>query len=103
MATFLGVLVGAAVTWLVSWWYYHRAGEELRKEAQELQRLTTMILQAVQQAGIAQVNWHEDGRPKGINITISPPAGTLTLEDLKAKAAITTPVQGVGRPKSDPG
>ena len=31
--TLIGILLGAVITWLVSWAYYKRAGDELRREA----------------------------------------------------------------------
>lgn len=42
--TILSVLIGAAITWLVSWYYYKRAGDELKIEAERLQRTNEMIL-----------------------------------------------------------
>lgn len=79
METAIGVVIGGVLTWLVSRWYYKQAGDELRAEAQELQRLTTLILHALHHAGVAQVNWDARGRPKGINITIAVPAGSVTV------------------------
>jgi len=78
-ASVLGVVIGGAITWLVSWLYYRRAGLELRQEAAELRCLTTIILDALESAGIAELSRDPVGRIVGISIrgrgaiTISPP------------------------------
>ncbi len=41
---FVSVLVGAVVTWLFAWFYYKKAGDELREEAKNLAKQTTNIL-----------------------------------------------------------
>lgn len=38
------MLVGALITWVVAWWYYKRAGDELRQEAKDLKNATNTIL-----------------------------------------------------------
>ena len=35
------ILIGSTVTWFVAWFYYKRAGDELRKEAELLQKAQT--------------------------------------------------------------
>jgi len=66
MSTFVSILVGAAITWLASWWYYRRAGDDLRAEAAELRRLTTLILRALEEGGIAKLNRNEAGHIIGL-------------------------------------
>lgn len=98
MGNFVSVLVGAAVTWFAAWWYYRRAGEELREEARDLQRLTTLVLHALHNAGIADVNWTEDGRVRGINIklTLNGPPPTMSFVVPPATLSATTPGRGPG-------
>ncbi|CRI66981.1 hypothetical protein THIOKS13320053 [Thiocapsa sp. KS1] len=38
------MLVGALITWVVAWFYYKRAGDELRQEAKHLKNATNAIL-----------------------------------------------------------
>ena len=48
METVISVLIGAAVTWGCSWWYYQRAAEDLREEAAELRDLSTKMWEHLQ-------------------------------------------------------
>ena len=66
MSTLASILSGAAITWLVSWWYYRRAGNELRAEAAEPRRLTTLILRALEDGGIAKLNRDDAGKIVGL-------------------------------------
>ena len=43
----VGAAVGAAVTWLAGWWYYRKAGEELRDESKKLRQATDLVLYCV--------------------------------------------------------
>ena len=38
------MFVGAAITWFAAWFYYRRAGEELRAEASALHTATSAIV-----------------------------------------------------------
>jgi hypothetical protein len=81
----LSVGIGGAITWFVAWLYYRRAGSELRQEAAELRRLTTMILNALEAAGIAELSRDSVGQIVGITI--------------RGRAAISVPqpvVRGIG-------
>jgi hypothetical protein len=53
--TLVSLLVGSAITWTVTWVYYRRAGTELRNEAAELRRLTTVVLDALEAGGLAEL------------------------------------------------
>lgn len=44
IVTIISVLIGAAITWFVSWYYYKRAGDGLKVEAEKLQYTNEMIL-----------------------------------------------------------
>jgi hypothetical protein len=41
---FVSVLAGAGITWLAAWWYYTKAGKELREESQKLRRTSDLIV-----------------------------------------------------------
>lgn len=38
------VLAGAGVTWLAAWWYYAKAGKELREESEKLRKTSDLIV-----------------------------------------------------------
>ena len=79
VSTLAATLVSIAATWFFAWLYYQRAGNELRQEAQELRRLTGLILVGLQNAGLVEVRWDKVGKPIGVNITLRPQAGGVTL------------------------
>ena len=61
VGTILSVVVGGLITWLVSWVYYKRAGNELRDEAASLRAATNAILYIQQNPG-AKVEVQRDGK-----------------------------------------
>jgi Flp pilus assembly protein TadB len=44
----VSVLFGGVITGLFSWYYYQRASEKLRREAEQLRRHTTLIMNALE-------------------------------------------------------
>ena len=67
--TVISCLIGAFVTWVFSRHYYKKAGDELQKEAQNLKTQTQLILVALEQSGLVELqrdnnevvgfkNWH---------------------------------------------
>ena len=51
--TVLSVLAGGTISGLISWYYYKRAGDELRDEADELRHYTSVVLRVLEDAGYA--------------------------------------------------
>jgi type II secretory pathway component PulJ len=62
----LSMLVGGAITWLVSRSYYLRASEDLTKEANNLRHLTELMLRGMEAAGWVKYNRNAEGKPVGI-------------------------------------
>jgi hypothetical protein len=50
--TLVGIVVGGLITWLVSYWYYKKAGDELRHEAERLRKLHELALYAQTNPGV---------------------------------------------------
>lgn len=72
-STIVGILVGGIITWLVSMIYYHKAGEDLVREAEKLresgERLRQgirVIARALEAGKLAEVNWGPEGDPLGL-------------------------------------
>ena len=65
------VLLGGLVTWLVAWWYYRRAAQELRIEAGEIRHLNTVILGSLENAGLAKLTRDDSGRITGFTVSLS--------------------------------
>lgn len=53
--TLIGCLIGSAITWFFSWFYYKKAGDELQKEARNLKTQTQLILVALEQGGLVEL------------------------------------------------
>jgi hypothetical protein len=49
--TVLSVLVGGAISGVISWYYNKRAGDELRREAANLRHYTSVVLRVLEDAG----------------------------------------------------
>ena len=64
------MLFGAAVTWFAAWFYYKRAGDELRKEAALLQKASNAIIYFLENPGAdIKVHCDADGRPVGLIVS----------------------------------
>ena len=66
----VGIAIGAIITWFVAERYYRRAGDDLKKAASELKDLNILILRALENAELVQLNKDENGKPIGLNITL---------------------------------
>lgn len=63
----VGIVAGGFLNWL----FALRSSRELRREAERLRRQTTLILRAMEEAGLAQLNKDENGEPLGLIINLS--------------------------------
>jgi type II secretory pathway component PulJ len=63
---FFSLILGSAVTWFVTWLYYKRAAAELAQESRELRRLTTLILRALEEAGLVRFTRDQSGAIAGL-------------------------------------
>ncbi len=64
-------LFGAFVAWYFSRRYYKKAGADLMKEAAELRRLNAIILHALEDAELVDLNTSEGGEIIGLRIHAS--------------------------------
>ena len=72
MMSFVSVLIGAFVAWLVAWFYYKKAGDELKKEAASLHCTVGIILRWLEAGGKNVLVIHDqDGKPTGLNYSLS--------------------------------
>lgn len=71
MDNIISMAIGALITWLVSRYYYIKAGQELKIEATELKKLNTLMLRALEKAGLAKFNRDENGNIKGMIIELA--------------------------------
>lgn len=59
--------VGAFVTWIVAWIYYRQASRDLATEAEELRRLSIIMLRALEGSGLTDLARDEKGNIKGLH------------------------------------
>ena len=64
--TVVGILVGGAITALFSWYFYKRAGDELREEAAKLRHSTDLITRGLQDLGVEYIRDEESGEFKAL-------------------------------------
>jgi hypothetical protein len=76
--TLLSVGLGGLITYLVSRMYYRRAATELKNESAELRRLTTLVLSAMEHAGLVSLARDKAGRITGFVIHVSPGSVSVT-------------------------
>jgi hypothetical protein len=66
-----GILIGALITWGVAHVYYKKAGDELKNEAKKLREMNTLMLHALENAGIAEFNRDSEQNVTGLVIKLS--------------------------------
>ena len=75
MSNFIGTLVGTLVGGLVTWWvsghHYVKASHDLEQAAGRLQKLTTLIIRGIEEAGLATFTRDAAGNPIGLVIHAS--------------------------------
>ena len=59
------VVIGGIITWVFAWWYYVRAGRELKAESAALRKTASLALKAFEEVGI-RFNKDENGDFIGI-------------------------------------
>ncbi|WP_141400769.1 hypothetical protein [Pseudoxanthomonas wuyuanensis] len=70
--TIISILIGAGITWLVSWYYYKRAGDGLKAEADRLQRTNEMILRWLEVDGNnIKIIRDDHGKPVSLARTVN--------------------------------
>lgn len=62
----LGILLGGLITWITSWHFYRRGSKTLEAEAARLRKLTTMVLRALEEKGLARLNRDAQGEIIGL-------------------------------------
>jgi hypothetical protein len=61
--TGIGIVAGAAVTWLAAWWYYEKASKDLVEQAQRLRYMVNTIARGLDDAKWIECTWAEPGTP----------------------------------------
>ncbi|MDX6501363.1 MAG: hypothetical protein QOG23_4623 [Blastocatellia bacterium] len=65
LSNFVAVLLGALITWFFSRRYYTKATVDLVNEASKLRHLNTIMLNAMEDAGLVKLNRNEKGEIVG--------------------------------------
>jgi hypothetical protein len=75
--TAVAVVVGGIIAWVCAWYYYKRAGDELRDESVRLRRKIDDVLIGLERAGLVHLKRGVDGE---------------TMIDIRARADLTMPM-----------
>ena len=67
----VAVLFGGLITWYFSRFYYRKAGDELRDQAAQLEHLSNIMLNAMEDAGLLKLNRGQSGEIKGRVVELS--------------------------------
>jgi hypothetical protein len=88
ITTLVGILIGALITWGVAHVYYKKAGDELKNEAKQLREMNTLMLRALENAGLAEFNRDSKQNITGLVLKLSGSvkstssvSGELTVDD----------------------
>ena len=75
----VALLLGSAITWVVAWWYYKRAGDELRIESKRLLQTSNLILAFMEnRAAVVAVDRDAEGMPTGLTVTASGASASIS-------------------------
>ena len=67
----VSTLFGGLISGLLGWWFYYRSGQQLAAEAARLRLANNIILRALHNAGLAEVNFNAAGEPTGLIVKAS--------------------------------
>jgi hypothetical protein len=59
--TLISLLIGSVVSWVASWFYYKRAGDELKLESEQARKLSTIMLMAMEENGWVKLKRDDSG------------------------------------------
>lgn len=94
VSTVLSLFIGGVITWLVARHYYKKAGDELREEARRLREQTQLILTALEQAGLVELQRDVDNMIVGFKAWKIRGAGGIESAEAFGEPTLST------RPKS---
>jgi len=66
-----GLFFGGLITWYFSRLYYKKSGDEMATEAARLRHLSTLMLNAMEDAGIVKLNRAQSGEIVGRVVELS--------------------------------
>ena len=66
----ISMLIGAFVTWYVARKYYFRSSGHLKSEAEELRRLSNLMLRGMEYAGWVDLNRDNQGNIRGFIVKL---------------------------------
>jgi hypothetical protein len=72
LVSFIFLISGALLGWVVSRYFYLQASEELMTESIKLRNYSRLILESLEQAGLVKLVRVESGEITGIQFTIKP-------------------------------
>ena len=83
-----GLISGLVTGMMTCWFFYWLSGKELKQEADDLRQLNILVIRALVQAGLAEVNFDANGKPIGLVYRLQAGAGTVRLSGSAPAATV---------------
>jgi hypothetical protein len=89
------MLGGIVLGGLITWFYYKKSGDELAREAARLRHLSTVMLNAMEDAGLVRLNRGPSGEIGGrvVELSATFESGTKMFGELQVTKAQKSNVQ----------
>ena len=97
----VSTLIGGLITWLVARRYYKKAGNELRAEAKELQRLNGILLRVMEAVGLTEISRDESGKPLGLKFTLQVNPGQYEIRGSEMTLEVSRNLQNQDKPVNE--
>ena len=105
----VGILTGMVSSAIVATVFYYLSGRDLAKEASELRKLNLLLIRALHNAGVIEVIFDDQGKPKGLAISViaanalrlGESADVSVTRDSRAIRHIDLGHSGARRPESE--
>ena len=76
---FMGLITGGIISFLITKYYYERAGKDLKKEVGKLRQLNIHVLRSMEEAGL--IKWNRDSQGKIIGLDIKFTSASMAVEE----------------------
>lgn len=84
ISTIIGAVIGGAISLVVTWHYYKRAGDELRDEAQSLHKALNALAGALIQPNGARLDFVRDDHDRITSVMVSAVATATGTSEARA-------------------
>jgi hypothetical protein len=88
-----GIVLGSLSNWYFSRLYYKKSGDQLIEEAARLRHLSTLMLNAMEDAGLVKLNRGQSGEIRGRVVELSARFESSTTMGMGGDLQVTRPAK----------